>query len=154
MTAYIDHAGGEYRALITRETDPVRGPARERILGLFDVFAGMVEPETCRGCPFLMALAEFPDPENAIHVAAVSHKAWVRERFRELTAELAAETLVVDPAMLGDQMALIVDGIYGSIQSLGADGPAASARAIAATLIDGTADQAAGLRHDAPDVRR
>jgi hypothetical protein len=29
-----------------------------------------------------------------------------------------------------------VDGVYGSIQSLGADGPATSAGAIAATLID------------------
>jgi AcrR family transcriptional regulator len=142
VTACIEQAGGEYRALITRATEPGRGPARERILGLFDVFAEIVRPGICRGCPFLMALAEFPDPGSAVHAAAVSHKAWVRDRFRELAEELAAETPVADPALLGDQLALLVDGIYGSVQWLGADGPVAIAGAIAATLIDGCGGRA------------
>jgi AcrR family transcriptional regulator len=153
VAAYIERAGGEYRALITRTTEPGKGPPRERILGLFDVFAEIVAPENCRGCPFLMALAEFPDPESTIHVAAVSHKEWVRDRFRELAEELATETTIADPALLGDQLALLVDGIYGSIQSLGADGPAASAGAIAATLIDASAPIESPRRDRAP-IRR
>lgn len=140
VAAYVERAGGEYRELISRATEPGKGPARERILALFDVFAETVGPENCRGCPFLMALAEFPDRESAVHIGAVAHKKWVRDRFRELAGELAAETTVADPALLGDQLALLVDGIYGSIQSLRADGPAASAGAMAATLIDAGGD--------------
>lgn len=40
-------------------TDP-----RQQILAVFDAVAGQVQPDRCRGCPFLMALAEFPDPAH------------------------------------------------------------------------------------------
>jgi hypothetical protein len=41
----------------------------DQILALFDALGEQVQPQHCRGCPFLMALAEFPDPA---HRAAVT----------------------------------------------------------------------------------
>ena len=43
------------------------GTPDERILAVFDAFTDEVLSEACRGCPFLMVLAEFPDPQNAAH---------------------------------------------------------------------------------------
>lgn len=109
---------------------------RERILSLFDVLARQVQPENCRGCPFLMALAEFPDAQSPVHVAAAAPKAWVRRRLHDLTRELAEETPLTDPAALADQLALVVEGFYASVQALTAAGPAMLARATAEALID------------------
>ena len=58
-------------------------------------------PENCRGCPFLMALTEFPDPELAAHREAVALKAWVRDRFGELAADLGRPA-VGDRLVAGD----------------------------------------------------
>ena len=117
-------ADGGYRAR--------RGPPRERILALFDALDEQVQPQRCRGCPFLMALAEFPDPQLPAHAGAVATKAWVRGQLGELSAALA----VSDPDALADQLAVVMEGVYASAQALGAGGPARRARAIAATLID------------------
>lgn len=47
---------------------------RARILALFDALDEQVRPENCRGCPFLMALTEFPDPDLPVHRHAVATK--------------------------------------------------------------------------------
>jgi AcrR family transcriptional regulator len=135
VAAYIEASGREYRDLIDTATADSVGTARERILSLFAVFGEMISPEVCRGCPFLMALAEFPDPASPVHSGSVSHKVWVRERLHELTRALGEETDVADPAALADQLALVIEGVYGSVQALSADGPALQAEAAAEALI-------------------
>jgi hypothetical protein len=102
----------------------------ERILALFDALAEQVQPGVCRGCPFLMALAEHPDLALPTHRNAVAMKAWVRSRFGELADELARATPLDDPAALADQLALVMEGVYASVQALGVDGPARQARAL------------------------
>ena len=135
IAAYIERADGLYREWLTAATAPVVGPPRERILALFDALDEQVQPERCRGCPFLMALAEFPDPQLPAHAGAVATKAWVRGRLGELTAAMA----VGDPDALADQLAVVMEGVYASAQALGAAGPARRARALAETLMDAAA---------------
>jgi len=135
IAAYIERADGLYREWLAAATAPVAGPPRERILALFDALDEQVQPQRCRGCPFLMALAEFPDPQLPAHAGAVATKAWVRGRLGELTAAMA----VGDPDALADQLALVMEGVYASAQALGAGGPARRARALAETLMDAAA---------------
>jgi AcrR family transcriptional regulator len=132
VAAYVERSAAGYRALIDEVTAPAAGSPRERILALFDAIEREVQPERCRGCPFLMALAEFPDPASPVHAAAVEIKAWVRARLRALVEELGGE----DPAALADQLTLVLEGIYASVQALGAGGPARRAHAAAAALMD------------------
>ena len=77
-----------------------------------------------------MALAEYPS--GPVHDAAVAIKQWVRDRLVELVADLH----VADPEALGDQLALVLEGVYGSVQSLTAGGPTTQARATAEILLD------------------
>lgn len=138
VAAYVDHNAEPYREWFLHATRPDLGSPRERIMGLFDALAHQVDPAHCRGCPFLMTLAEFPDAEHPARIRAVATKAWVREQFGILTDALAAAD--ADPAALADQLVIVMEGVYASVQALGNEGPARQARAIVTTLIDAAGD--------------
>jgi AcrR family transcriptional regulator len=136
VAAYVNRYAAGYRDWIDTVTAAAPGVSpRERILAYFDGLADYTGPDDFRGCPFLMALAEYPDAESAAHASAAAVKAWVRDKLRELVAELPD----VKPrarAMVADQLALVVEGLYGSTAALGTQGPARHARALAALVID------------------
>lgn len=136
IAAYVAANAASYQEWVREVTQPGLGSARTRLLSLFDALAEQVQPDRCRGCPFLMTLAEFPEAAHPARLQAIATKAWVRERLAQLTADLAAETPVGDPAALADQLALVMEGVYASVQALGAEGPACQARRTAETLID------------------
>ncbi|MGK8508004.1 TetR family transcriptional regulator [Nocardia asiatica] len=79
VAAYLEREDRHYREWFTAAASG-DGP-RERILALFEALAEQVRPETCRGCPFLIALGEFPDHELLGHQHAVAMKTWVRAQF-------------------------------------------------------------------------
>ncbi|MCU1681149.1 MAG: transcriptional regulator, TetR family [Amycolatopsis sp.] len=66
-----------------------------------------------RGCPFLNAAAEYPDPAHPVHVAVTDHRRWFRAALTELATELghpdpdyAASILVMfnDGALVGGEL--------------------------------------------------
>jgi AcrR family transcriptional regulator len=135
VAAYVDRYAEGYRGWIESLTSDQEQPARDRILAFFDALASNTGPGSFRGCPFLMALAEYPDAGSAAHASAQAVKAWVRGKLRELAGQLPD----VSPAAartVGDQLALLVEGLYASTAALGTDGPAREARALAALVID------------------
>jgi hypothetical protein len=103
---------------------------------VFDAFTQEVLADTCRGCPFQLVLAEYPDPASLPHIKAVAHKAWLRALFHSLVDELAQSQRVAGPVGLAEGLALVAEGIYGSAQALGGDGPAGHGRQCAALLLD------------------
>jgi hypothetical protein len=56
---------------------------------------------------------------------------WIRDRFRQLPAELP----VADPAGLADELTLVYEGANASAQALGAGGPAGRAPALARVVL-------------------
>jgi AcrR family transcriptional regulator len=129
VAAYVERADREYRGWFDGALG--HGSPREQILSLFDALVVQTQPDRCRGCPFQMALTEFPDPEIAVHRHAAANKAWVRARLGELTAGFPGHEA------LADQLAILMEGVYASAQALGAEGPARSARALAEALLPG-----------------
>ena len=79
---------------------------------------------------------EFPDPAHPAHRAAVTVKAWVRDRLGQLTADLASGGRGADPELLEDQLSLIMEGAYALAQALSPNGPAQHARTVAESLRD------------------
>jgi AcrR family transcriptional regulator len=136
VAAYVERCSMKYRALLSDASSPAVGTPRDRILAVIDAFEDEVLSDACRGCPFLMVIAEFPDPHSAPHVNAVAHKAWLRGLFLGLVDELASSTGLSDSTPLADRLMLVSEGIYGSAQSLGPTGPARQGRVIAELLID------------------
>jgi AcrR family transcriptional regulator len=129
VAAYIERASGHYKEWFLGAT--AEGSPSERILSLFAALIEQVRPSHCRGCPFLMAMAELPDASTKAHVLAVETKAWVREKVGELTAGLS----VSDPDALADQLVLVMEGVYASVQALGVDGPARQARGLVEAML-------------------
>ena len=82
-----------------------------------------------------MALAEFPDPAHPAHRAAVTMKAWVRDRLGQLTAGLASGGRAVRPGLLADQLSLVMEGTYASTQALSVEGPARHTRTVVESLL-------------------
>lgn len=129
VAAYVERASGHYRQWFLAAT--AEGDPADRIRSLFDALIEQVRPEHCRGCPFLMAMAELPEASARAHALAVETKAWVRARIGELTAGLS----ISDPTVLADQLVLVMEGVYASVQALGVDGPARQARQLVEALV-------------------
>jgi AcrR family transcriptional regulator len=119
VAAYVERASHHYKRWFTDAT------ADGGILGLFDALIDQVQPDRCRGCPFLMAMAELPDASQKAHRLAVETKAWVRARIGELVGD----------DVLADQLVLVMEGVYASVQALGVDGPARQARGLVDALL-------------------
>ena len=130
--AYMQRASDLYREWFDAAARTGGTDARQQILAVFDALTEQVQPGQCRGCPFLMALAEFPDPNHPAHRHAVATKGWVRVRLGELVAVLDP---VTDTELLADQLALVMEGVYASVQALGVGGPAQRARGFAEALL-------------------
>jgi AcrR family transcriptional regulator len=126
VAAYVERAAELYKEWFEESLGSAQRPARERLLDLFAALDDQVQPELCRGCPFLMALAEIPEGDHPAHRHAVAVKAWVSRRFGELVRELTPP--VDDPDRVADGLTLVFEGTYASAQALGAGGPARRSR--------------------------
>jgi AcrR family transcriptional regulator len=135
VAAYVERCSERYKLVLRQATAPGTRTPGQRILAAFDAFAEDIASGSCRGCPFLMVLAEYPDPQSPAHTTAVAHKQWLRGLFHWLVGELASTTPLDDPQALGDQLALVAEGVYGSVQALGPGGPAAHGRSTAEILL-------------------
>lgn len=130
----MERAGQLYRDWFNAAVQDGGMDPRQQILAVFDALTKQVQPGQCRGCPFLMTLAEFPDPAHPAHRSAVALKQWVRTRLAELTTALGPAQAANRDA-LADELALVMEGVYGSVQALGVSGPARRARAFAEALL-------------------
>jgi AcrR family transcriptional regulator len=130
IAAYLEDGRVQYLAWLD-EGLAGAGTPDARLLAAFDQQAAAASPDGFRGCPFLMALAEFPDPGHPAHVTAVRTKGEVRDRLRAVVDETGA----VDPAVLTDQLLLVMEGVYAILQAFGWPGPAAQARSVAELVL-------------------
>jgi AcrR family transcriptional regulator len=130
IAAYLEQGREHYLAWLDRGLSAPGTPAR-RLLAAFDEQAAAATGEGFRGCPFLMALAEFPDPRHPAHVTAVRTKAEVRERLRAVVGELGA----AHPRALTDQLLLVMEGVYATIPAFGRTGAAGQAPVVAELIL-------------------
>ncbi|MGW1542125.1 TetR/AcrR family transcriptional regulator [Streptomyces sp. NPDC002309] len=104
---------------------------REQLIAVFDQRPS-VSGRPLRGCPFLSAAVEIPDPEHPAHRLAAAHKTEFARRLGDLARRAGAHR----PEELGEQLALLYDGAAARGTALNSTAPAAHARAMAVTLID------------------
>lgn len=110
------------------------GPTpREKLLGQFQGIARFVSSSKYRGCPFRNITVEFPDPDHPARKIATEVQFELQRRLRGLVDQMEG---VRDPAMLTDQLVLLVDGVFSVAQCMGPDGPQKFVMASADALID------------------
>ena len=86
--------------------------------------ASAMGEEACRpgfrGCPFINAAAEYPDPEHPVRAAVDRHRTWFQALVAGLVSRLGAE----DPEAAADQLVMLRDGamVHGYVSEPGGVG--------------------------------
>lgn len=107
-----------------------------RVLAVFDWLAEACAATEFRGCAFLNANAELVAPaDEPARAVAQRHKAWWRETF----AELAAEAGLREPAEIGEELLLLLDGANARLSVEHTAEPVQVARRMAEVLLRGRA---------------
>lgn len=130
IVAYLQARDRRWRALITSRLDAEHSDPVHRALVPFDVLFDWLAPST-RGCSFVNAFAELPEPEHPGRQAVVAEKKWLRGLFRELLAEAGAE----NPDELAVQLLSLHEGAIVCYSMAGEANVAATVRAAAEALI-------------------
>jgi AcrR family transcriptional regulator len=104
---------------------------RGQLLGVFDYLAGAVADPGFRGCAFVNASAE-SKPGGAVEDMSNASRTWMRALFTDLARAAGA----AHPRQLARQLSLLYDGATVSARMDRDPSAAASARAIAAMLLD------------------
>lgn len=138
VAAYLRARDRRWRELVrdalAAETDPVR-----RALAPFEVLDGWLAPGS-RGCAFVNAHAELPDPAHPGREVVAAEKRWLREQFRTALAEAGA----ADPDALALQLLLLHEGALVAFSAADEPGAARAAREAAASLVTGGGAPGAG----------
>jgi AcrR family transcriptional regulator len=113
---------------------------RERLLAAFAKPPELADDVTPL-CPFIGASVEIADPEHPARVRAREYKHAVAARLTETAREAGA----ADPELLGEQLALLLDGGSARTRTLGTDATPTAA-GIAAALIEQAVPETAPAR--------
>jgi AcrR family transcriptional regulator len=84
-----------------------------------------------RGCPFRLALAEYPSAESEVHRIAIESKRRTRDSFRDLVAGEGSR----DPDTAAEQLMLVMDGICASAAERGRSARNGAGTALARSII-------------------
>jgi AcrR family transcriptional regulator len=105
VASYLQRRSEGWRVYLQHALDQTGGSAAARIDRVFELLTEGCASPTFRGCPFINAAAEFPDPHHPARVVAAAHRAWLRQLFTDLAIEAEAsdpDTLAVWLCMLYD----------------------------------------------------
>jgi AcrR family transcriptional regulator len=114
IAAILQEDGEEWDAWfarVTAEVPTAYGKLRAIVLAKSKV----MEDPNYRGCPMLLAQAEFPDPEHPTHGLVAAFKA----RMCNHLIGLARDAGAADPQRLGELLAMLFDGAWASLPYLG-----------------------------------
>jgi AcrR family transcriptional regulator len=129
VRAYLEgrHQARRERILAGLERYPT---PREKVLGIFDILAEVTALPTFRGCAFYNASAE--SSGGPAHEVGARNRAWTRSLFADLAREAGAR----DPEALAAQLMILYDGTLVGARMDREAGTGATARAMAAALLD------------------
>jgi hypothetical protein len=132
VASYLQRRGEEWRQHVEAELARRGGSAVERIDAVFTVLGQGCASQGFRGCPFINAAAEFPDPVHPARVVADQHRQWVRN----LLSGLAAEAGIVDADALAGRLILLYDAAMVGAQFDPGIAAPTCAREAARTLVE------------------
>lgn len=107
-----------------------RTPTRQ-LTAVFDGLKAWFAADEFKGCAFIRALSEYPEPDHPIHQAAWKHKRAMNTRIRKIVESAG----VRDSAALADTISLLIDGAIVAAHATSSTAPADSARAAASALL-------------------
>lgn len=105
VVAYLRDRDRRWQEEIDRITAAHAGP-RERVLAVFDAYEAWLSADHYRGCAFLNATSEFPDPADPVREVVRHHKTALHGYLRAQLQRAEPERADV----LADQLMLLLEG--------------------------------------------
>lgn len=131
IAAYLRERDERWRDRLTRTVGRAADP-RARLLATFDALGSWMRAENPRGCAFVNAFAELPEPGHPGHRVAIEQKQWL---LRYLTT-LATDAGVPGPESLARRLLLLYEGATIAYGTGVMPDAAEEARAAAEALLD------------------
>jgi AcrR family transcriptional regulator len=140
VVAYLRERDRLWQQQIDRLTAGHESP-RDRVLAVFDAYEDWLARGGFRGCAFLNATAEFPDPDHPAREVVRHHKAALRGYLRAQVRRLRPDRSDV----LADQLMILLEGATATSAVEQDRQPIRTARHLAETLLP-AAEERAGER--------
>ncbi|MGC5629432.1 TetR/AcrR family transcriptional regulator [Georgenia sp. Z1344] len=133
VATYLRDRDRRWRALVEETVADAESPV-ERVVA---PFAALVAWSTTspRGCAFINALAELPDPDHPAHAVAADEKRWLLD----LLERLATEAGLADPRDLALTLASLHEGALALLGALPEVDPVGGALRSASALVSASA---------------
>ncbi|KHQ54757.1 TetR/AcrR family transcriptional regulator [Mameliella alba] len=132
ISAVLQAEGDTWRDWFFGRLSQVEGPARNRVLAVFDVLEDWFADPGFYGCPFINAVAEFDTGNDAVRQAAERHKdhllTWLKAQMMEMKVSDVVETT--------RSIAILIDGAIVAAQHSGDPSFARTARRLAECHLD------------------
>lgn len=127
----LEQRGEVWRAWFDAELDRRGATPEQQLVAMFDVIADEISAGGYRGCRFVNAAAELPDPAHPARAVASAHKAAVLMLIARRVAQLGTS----QPDLLARQLKVLLEGAITT--ALVDPGPQAAhdARSAAAALL-------------------
>lgn len=109
VLAYLRQADQDIRALAETAQASAESGA-DKVRALCRALAAGIRTPGFRGCAFLNAAAEYPDPQHPVHQAVLAHRQW----FQETVTELLARTGSAPAGPAGRHLVMLRDGAMAS----------------------------------------
>jgi AcrR family transcriptional regulator len=104
VAAYLTGRDQRWRSVVRAAVDAGDTPV-EAVTAPFEALRTWCETNT-RGCAFINALAELPDPAHPAHLIAANQKLWLLNLFKELAVAAGC----AHPATLATQLLVLHEG--------------------------------------------
>ncbi|WP_120004990.1 TetR/AcrR family transcriptional regulator [Nesterenkonia muleiensis] len=105
VATYLLEREMRWRHLVETAVAAPELTAIQRVTAPFDALGEWVQ-QSPRGCAFINALAELPDPEHPAHQVAAEEKRWLCNLFERL----ATDAHIADPADLAKRLVCLHEG--------------------------------------------
>ena len=108
------------------------GPSpRKRLLAYIDRYDAWFSSKEFNGCPFIRAVAEYPEIHSPVHQAAIRHKQSGIATLQELLSGFD----IAEPETVAQQISLLIEGAIVSAHTFGNTSAWAHARNAALVLV-------------------
>ncbi|MFI6425108.1 TetR/AcrR family transcriptional regulator [Promicromonospora sp. NPDC050880] len=107
VVAYLEHRAAQERAGVDAAITHGAGDVDATLRLMAGHTGAMACEPGFRGCPFINAAAEYPDPGTPVRKVVDDHRAWWAGAFERLVAPLG----LADPPAVAEDLMLLRDGI-------------------------------------------
>lgn len=115
VLAYLEGRNQRYWEYLTAAINQYPDDPRGQLLSMFAAIDDILSAPDCQGCPFLITMTEFPDPDYPAHDVATAHKQATRQRFTELAEQAGLE----NAEALGASLLMLLDGAFAERRLFG-----------------------------------